>query len=151
MKNNRKIDFGIDVISATNLRKDLSLVIDNVVHEKPVVIKRTRDYVWMMENNFLKKLLEPYMLSAYNEYEEDGSVTVYLKEIDLAENADTKEEAIEKLYSSIVEYSEEYYNDYQVFGEAFNRKSHFPYVIKALILNKDNKIGDMIQWQHGKN
>lgn len=151
MKNSRKIDFGIDVISATNLRKDLSLVIDNVVHEKPVVIKRTRDYVWMMENNFLKKLLEPYMLSAYNEYEEDGSVTVCLKEIDLAENADTKEEAIEKLYSSIVEYSEEYYNDYQVFGEAFNRKGHFPYVIKALILNKENKIGDMIQWQLGKN
>ncbi len=35
----------MNVLSATDVRKNWSLVIDNVVREKPVYVKRTRDNV----------------------------------------------------------------------------------------------------------
>ena len=70
-------------LNATDVRKEWSLVIDNVVREKPQFIRRTRDYMMLADIDFLKILLEPYIFNATILTEDDGSITLELDEIDL--------------------------------------------------------------------
>ena len=57
--------------------------------------------------------------------------------------------AIKKLANAILEYSEDYYKDFAYWSRG-GRKSHVPYVFKALILNDIDKIGGLIKCSNGK-
>ena len=82
--------------------------------------------------------------------EDDGSVTLFLNEIPLVENAATEEEAIEVLANSILEYAVEFYDNFNLWASAPNKKSEIPYVFKALILDDISKIGAVIKCQAGE-
>ena len=141
---------GIKFISATDARRDWSQVFDSVVRDKPQFIRRTRDNVLMANLNFFKDILDVYTFTAQKYIEEDNSITLSLNEIDLLENGATENEAKLKLAADILEYAEEFYNEFNYWSVAPNRKKHIPYVLKALILQDINKIGDLIQCQSGK-
>ena len=53
----------------------------------------------------------------------------WANEIDLVENAETEELAKQQLAESIIEYVEDYYNDFAYWSSASNRVEHMPYVI----------------------
>jgi len=74
-----------------------------------------------------------------------------LNEIDLIENAPTEAEARELLAASIMEYAQDYYNDYNCYSNSPNRKKHIPYVFKALVLDDLKELGESIICQDGKN
>ena len=138
-------------MNATDVRRDWSQVIDNAIREKPQFFKRTRDYMMLSDINFLEELLAIYKFTAEKIIEEDGSVTLSLNEIDLVENAETYEAAKLKLAGSILEYALDYYRKFNYWSSSPNRKSHIPYVFKALVLEDINKIGDLIECQNGEN
>lgn len=139
------------IINATDVRKEWSAVADSVIRDKPAFIKRTRDKMALMNLPMLESLLAPYTFTADMYTEEDGSVTLSLNEIDLVENGRTEKEARHALVSAILEYAEDYYKDFSVWSAAPNRKPHIPYVLKVLILDDIDKIGDLIQCRAGKN
>jgi hypothetical protein len=138
-------------MNATDVRKDWSEVVDKVIREKPQFIKRTRDYLMLSDVNFMESLLDAYHFTAKEETEDDGSITLSLNEIDLVENGKDEKEAKRKLAESILEYSENFYTDFNYWGTAPNRKAHIPYVFKALILGNAAKIGELVTCQSGKN
>ncbi len=82
--------------------------------------------------------------------EDDGSVTLSLNEIDLVENAENEEKARMELAKSILEYAQEYYENYEQYSQSPNRKSHIPYVFQALNLGDPAKIGKNIVFQEGE-
>ncbi|MBQ3968599.1 MAG: hypothetical protein II688_07920, partial [Lachnospiraceae bacterium] len=98
----------------------------------------------------MEELLEGYSYSAVLMKENDGSVTLALNEIDLVENGKDEYDARLKLASAILEYAEDYYSDFSYWGSAPNRKSHIPYVFKALFIGDIQKIGESIRCQVGK-
>lgn len=136
---------------ATAVRKEWSAVCDSVIHEKPKFIKRTRDKMWLSSLDTVDEILQVYQFTATKYVEEDGSVTLSLNEIDLIENGPTEREARLKLGQSVLEYSMDYYNEYEKYSHSSNRKGHIPYIFKALITDDPEKIGEMIQCQNGKN
>ena len=138
-------------INATEARKDWSLLIDQVIREKPRFIKRTRDYMMLSDIRFLEIILSGYVFSADYFQETDGSVTLSLNEIDIVVNGKSEHEAKLKLAQSILEYSEDFYKNFKYWSSAPNRISHIPYVFKALILDDAKKIGDEITCRNGKN
>ncbi len=138
-------------MNATDVRKDWSLVIDSVIREKPQFIKRTRDYMILSDFHLMEMLLSAYTFTVKKYIEDDDSVTLSLNEIDLVENANTEEQAKRKLAESILEYSENFYNDFNYWSTAPNRKTQIPYVFKALIVDDVEKIGELIECQSGKN
>ena len=138
------------IMNATDVRKDWSAVIDNVVRIKPQFFKRTRDCLMLTDVRFLLTMLSAYQFTATIYKEEDNTVTISLNEIDLVENAETEELAKQQLAESIIEYAEDYYNDFAYWSSASNRVEHMPYVIKALILNDAQQIGEQIVCQSGK-
>ena len=136
---------------ATNVRKEWSAVCDSVIHEKPKFIKRTRDKMWLSSLETMKNILDIYQFTAQKWIEEDGTVTLSLNEIDLVENGEDEDAARFKLAQSILEYSVDYYNNYAVYSQSANRKSHIPYIFKALIIDDAKQIGEILQCQDGKN
>lgn len=135
---------------ATNVRKEWSSVCDSVIHDKPKFIKRTRDKMWFSNLDTMAEILQAYHFTAEKYMEEDGSVTLSLNEIDLVENGEDEEDARFKLGKAILEYSSDYYNEYETYSHSPNRKKHIPYIFKALIMDDAKKIGDMLQCQDGK-
>ncbi|MBR4587002.1 MAG: hypothetical protein IKO30_01665 [Lachnospiraceae bacterium] len=140
----------MDYMNATEVRKEWSTVVDATVREKPQFFKRTRDLVFISDFHFMEELLEGYSYSAVLMKEDDGSVTLALNEIDLVENGKDEYDARLKLASAILEYAEDYYSDFSYWGSAPNRKSHIPYVFKALFIGDIQKIGESIRCQVGK-
>lgn len=136
---------------ATTVRKEWSAVCDSVIHNKPKFIKRTRDKMWFSNLETMSEILEAYQFTAKKFIEEDGSVTLSLNEIDLVENGKDEQEARLNLANAILEYSMEYYNEYEMYSHSLNRKKHIPYIFKALIIDNSEKIGEIIQCQDGKN
>lgn len=141
----------IKIISATDARKDWSQLIDTVVHDKPQIISRTRDYVLMTNIHLMTEILSKYKYNATRYLENDNSVTLSLYEMDIAVNGSTEDEARKKLAQDILEYAEEFYDEFHFWSMAPNRKKHVPYVMKALILQDINKIGEEIICHDSKN
>lgn len=137
-------------VNATDVRRDWSLVIDDVVRQKPKFIKRTRDYMILSDLNLFENILDVYKFTAQKFIEDDGSVTLSLNEIDLIENAPTEAEAKIVLAQATLQYAQNYYNEFQQWSAAPNRKSHIPYILKAIIIDDVQKIVDSIQCQPGK-
>jgi hypothetical protein len=136
---------------ASTVRKEWSAVCDSVIREKPKFIKRTRDKMWFSDLNTMSVILDIYSFTAEKFIENDGSITLSLNEIDLIENGKDESEARVNLGNAIIEYSLEYYSNYQLYSHTPNREKHIPYIFKALIMDDPKKIGDIIQCQDGKN
>jgi len=136
-------------INATTARNEWSSLVESVIREKPAIIKRTRDYMFFSNMNVLENILTAYSFNAATLIEDDGSVTISLDEIDLVENGSDIPDAINKLAKAILEYSEDYYNEF-AFWSRGDRKAHIPYVFKALILNDAEKIKGLIKCRRGK-
>lgn len=136
---------------ATNVRKEWSTVCDSVIHNKPKFIKRTRDKMWFSNLETMSEILKAYHFTAEKFLEEDGSVTLSLNEIDLIENGADEETARINMGNAILEYSMDYYNEYELFSHSPNRKNHIPYIFKALIIDNPKEIGELIECQDGKN
>jgi len=129
---------------------DIIKIPDSIINEKPKFIKSTSDYIFLSNLDVLHNLLEQYKFTAEKYIEPDGSVTLSLLEIDLVENGNTESEAIYNMAAGILEYAEDYYNRFDDWYYSTNRKSHFPYVVKALLLSDADKIGRLITCRPGE-
>ena len=136
-------------VNATSVRNEWSSIVDSVIREKPQFIKRTRDYMFLAEISLIENLLSAYNFTADEFIEEDGSVTLSLNEIDLVENGTDEQSARLKLARAILDYSEDFYNEFNLWAAAPNRKPHIPYILKALIINDIGKVGGLIQCRRG--
>lgn len=139
------------IVNATDVRKEWGSFIDSIVREKPKVIKRSRDYIFTASIDMLKEILKPYTFTVEIYKEDDGTVTASLNEIDLVENASCEEEAIEKMAKSLIEYARDYYNEFQYWFSAPNRKSHLPYVLHVLLQDNIEGVKRLIRCLPGKN
>ncbi|NCB42576.1 MAG: hypothetical protein EOM59_08145 [Clostridia bacterium] len=136
--------------NATEVRRNWSKVTDHVIREKPQFIKRTRDCMVLTDVKLFENLLTIYRMTADKFVEDDNSITLSLRELDLAENASTEAEARRLLGQSVLDYAEDFYVEFALWSAAPNRKSHIPYVLKALIINDATKIGEAIECRAGK-
>ena len=136
-------------LNSTHVRNDWSAVVDDAIREKPQFIKRTRDQMILADINLFSEILSVYTFSAKIFTEKNGTVTLSLNELDLVENGKNNKDALNKMAASILEYAEDYYSDFQFWSRG-NRSTHKPYVLKALILNDINKIGESIICHRGE-
>ena len=139
----------MNVLQATQARKEWSATLDTVTREKPLIIKRTRDSIFLSNITVIDELVSLYKYHATVYIEDNGSTTLSLDEIDLVENAPTEYEAIQKMASAILEYAEDFYDNYTYWSRG-NRRVHIPYVFKALLLGDSEKIGEFIVCHPGK-
>ena len=137
-------------LSASDVRKDWSKVIDSVVHVRPAFIKRTRDRMVLCSNDTVRQLVYGTPIAAHSFIEDDGSVTISMDNVDLAVNGANFQDAKSKLIDDLIEYAEEYYQNFELYSRASNRKEHLSLVMKVLTAASKEELEDAVQCQDGK-
>lgn len=130
--------------NASEIRKNWSITIDSVVHNRPAFINRTHDYVTMMSSDMVAELLRDYKYHVTLENESDGSVTGYVTELELVENAPTKKACLSGIIEAMKDYALDYYQEFNYWSKAPNRASHLPYVLKLLICDDQMIMEDLV-------
>ncbi len=125
------------VLKASDVRKEWSKFIDEVKWVKPALVKRNRDIIAVMSIDLLEFILKEYKFAVEVKQEEDGSYTGILNEMDLMANAVDMESLKLELVKELLEYSEEYMNEFSLYYNSPNRKNHFPYVYRAILASGD--------------
>jgi len=123
-----------------------NVIIDNSIRKKFQLININGYDLVLVHKKLIKEILEPYKFIAKKITEDDGSITLSLENIDLIENAPTLSEAKMKLAEAIKEYSYDFFNDFEFWGAAPNRKGHIPYLLKAALAESINEINNSIEF-----
>ena len=114
---------------------------DDVTWVKPAFIRRNRDMVAVLSCELLEFILKEYRLTVAVAQEEDGSYTGIFNEMDLIANAKDIASLETELAKELLDYSEEYINEFRLYYNSPNRKNHFPYVYRAILaLNDIDKV-----------
>lgn len=137
-------------ISASNVRKDWSRVMDSVIRTRPAFIKRTRDRMVLCSVDTVQQLVKDTPISATKYVEEDGSITLSLDDVDIAVCEPDFASAKRALVHDLVEYAEEYYAEYDLYSRSPNRKNHLPLVMKVLTAKSEKELEDLVQCRNGK-
>ena len=137
-------------INATKVRNEWSSISESVIRDKPALIKKTRDFMFLSDIKTMEQILSTYRFTADEYIEDDGSVTLSLNEIDIIENGKNRQDALEKLSNAILDYSIDFYNEFSYWARG-SRRLHIPFIFKALFINDTSKIGDLILCRRGKN
>ncbi len=136
--------------NASDIRKNWSVTIDSVVHDRPAFISRTHDYLALLDSKLLSEILKGYKYHIRLDKEDDESYTGYVEELELVENSPTKEECLKSMVSAMKDYAVDYYAEFNYWSKAPNRAPHIPYVIKLLVSSDEMIMEDMI-CQDGEN
>lgn len=137
-------------IPSSDVRKEWSSVMDTVIREKPVFIKRTRDHMMLSDTGTIWQLISGVKFIADMYREDDGSVTLSARDMDIAVNGADEAAARRALVRDITEYAEEYYQDFERYSAAPNRQGHLPYVIKALVARSPEELEGEVVCRTGK-
>ena len=127
------------ILKSTEVRKEWSRFIDDVTRDRPALIKRNRDLVAVLSLELLDSILSKYKLTVEVEKEKDGSYSGVFNEMDLMANARDINSLEEKLANELIEYSEEYMDEFKVHYYSPNRKNHFPYVYRTSLQSGDTE------------
>lgn len=130
----------------TEARNQFSTLYDSVFNSfNPTIINRKQtEQVALLRVDLLKMVLEDYKLSPEIIQEDDGSITLALDSLDLYANNSTLDLATKDLVDDLKIYSQDYMDRSQLFLQAPNRKSHFPYILKFLLCNNDQEIYELL-------
>jgi len=135
---------------ATNVRKNWSKVMDSVIRERPALIRRTRDNIWMIDADMFSLMLSDFNFTATKFVEPDNTVTLSLNEMDLICNGANEADAKIEMANCILEYAEEYYDNFYLYSKDNIRQKHIPYVLRALTMTPE-EIGEILVCQDGRN
>lgn len=127
------------VLKASDVRREWSKFIDEVKWIKPALVKRNRDIIAVLSFDLLEFILKEYKLTVEVKKEGDGSYTGVLNEMDLMVNAGDIESLELEMANELLEYSEEYMNEFAFYYGSPNRKNHFPYVYRSILASDDIK------------
>lgn len=131
------------LMKSADVRKNWSETINSVIRKRPMFFQRNKDKLTFMSLDQLQLILEPFKLTMKIMEEDDGSSTGVIEELDLLDNAMTVSELKVKLINDLLEYSEEYMNEFQKYYHSVNRRNHFPYVYK--VLANEDRVMDVIE------
>jgi len=119
---------------ATEVRAHMSSFMDTVVREKPQAIRRNRDIIIATSHEQMRFFLSVYTFNFEYEQDEDGRFAGSMKEIDfIVADGATLEELRLHLAQQLIDYAQDYFQDYVRYSHAPNTRPHAPYVLRVLL------------------
>lgn len=137
----------LDELQFTDARKEFTSMYNEVFNSyKPMIIKRKQaEEVLLLRTDLQKMLLSKFTLKPEILHEEDGSVTLALDILEMYVNNETLEKARIDLIQDLKNYAQDYIDRSQLFLNAPNRRSHFPYVLRILLCDNDEEIRNLLE------
>lgn len=137
-------------LNLTEARKEFSSLYDEVFNSyKPAIIKRKKtEEVLVLRVDQQKLLLSNYSLKPEIITEEDGSITLALDQLEIYANGSNLSEAVNDLVNDLKIYASDYIQRSQLFLNAPNRKSHFPFILRVLLCDSDDEIRKLLEFDN---
>lgn len=134
-------------LSFTEARKEFtSLYNEAFNNSRTVIIKRKKtERVALLRADLLKYILSEFALKPEVLNESDGSVTIALDQLELYANGETLEQAMDALVQDMKFYALDYMQRSQLFLNAPNRLSHFPYLLRILLCDSDEEVRRLLE------
>ena len=132
------------LLNATDVRKDWGHFIDTVVRVRPQFVKRNRDTFVAVASEHLKVLLASCRFKLEVIQEENGSYSGSVDVLDMVANAPSLETLKEALAKEMVEYANEYENEFALYFNVPNRRAHAPYVLNILLQDTVSDVAALI-------
>ncbi len=134
------------VLNSTDVRANFGEFIDNVVRQRPQVVKRNRDTIVALSQQNLKDLLSVYRFTVDVERDEDGRYVGNLDQIDdIVADGETMEEMYVNLARYLIEYGQDYYSDFNRYYNSPNRRSHAYYALRVLLEDNFETVVGMLR------
>ncbi|HBQ87363.1 MAG TPA: hypothetical protein DD811_12930 [Syntrophomonas sp.] len=133
----------MQVLNASEVSNNFNSFVDKVIIEKPVVFKQNRDFIIAMSKDlvmsvFADKTFIPVLV------EEEGIITATLKDFDFVIQGRSQDEVKTKLTVELIDYTQDYFNDFQLYYYSPNRQKHFPYIVKVLLSDSFKQVEDLL-------
>lgn len=134
-------------LNITDARKKLSNLFDQVYNAyQPIIIKRKQtENILVLRADLQKALLSQFSLKPKILYEEDGSITLSLDSLDIYVNGENLNDAVDQLINELKIYAQDYVQRSQLFLNAPNRRSHFPYILRILLTENDQELRYLLE------
>ncbi|OYD07124.1 hypothetical protein [Paludifilum halophilum] len=136
----------MQIVNATDVRREWGRFIDDVVRERPKAIQRNRDRILALSMAHAQELLKDIRFRLEYEQEPDGSVSGSLEGFDLVDHAPTVEALRESLADQLIEYAERYLEEFNLYFNAPNRRTHFPYVLRVQLAENKDEVTGLIEY-----
>ena len=137
-------------VNATDVRKNWSTYLDSV-RNKPVFIKRTHDFSVLMDIKSLKLVLSYVPITYSKVTDKDGSIVISSNDMDIISTGKNDKEALSNFTNDLIEYAQEFYDEFEFWSSAPNRAKHIPMVLKILTADNSQEVEDMLVCQNGQN
>ncbi|GAB2571738.1 hypothetical protein [Gracilibacillus alcaliphilus] len=82
--------------------------------------------------------------------ESDGTITLSIRDFDIVANGETEEEAVTDLAEFLIDYAEDYLNDYSLYSRSPNRRSHLPFIMNIFLQDDVEGVKQLITCLHGE-
>ncbi len=138
------------VLNASDVRQHWSQFNDDVVREGPRFVKRNRDEWAALSSEHLKAAFATFIFEATIIQEDDGTCTASLVDFDIVENSDTEEEALELVADELIEYANEYQDNFNLYFHSPNRHDQFPYIMNVLVQENQEDVKGLIKCLAGE-
>jgi antitoxin YefM len=137
----------LEELQFTEARKEFTAMYNHVFNEyTPMIVKRKQtEEIMVLRTDLQKMLLSQYSLKPEITSEDDGSTTMTLDQLDIYANAESVETATTQLIEDLKIYAQDFINRSQLFINAPNRRSHFPFVLRILLADNDEEIRSMLE------
>jgi hypothetical protein len=133
----------MQVLSANDVNNDFARFVDKVIIEKPMVFKQNQNYVLSMSRELVMSVFaDKTFIPLFTE--EEGIITATLKDFDLVVQGRSRDEVMTKLTVELIDYTQDYFNDFQLYYYSPNRQKHFPYIIKVLLSDSFKQVEDLL-------
>lgn len=136
--------FKMLAVNSTDVRKDFGRYIDEIVRNRPIFIKRSRDYFMGISIDMAKELVKDVVFTADKYIEGDGSITLSLHDFDIAVNEENEDLAVDSLINDLREYALEYYEDIEFWRSDINRRKQLKKILKVLLTDNNEELKESI-------
>ena len=133
------------VLRSTNFtaaRNNFSPLFDQaVVAELPVMIVRGhREHGMLISRDALRRLLAPFRFHVDVLPEDDGSVTLWQRELDVGGNGPTLQAARSELLSAIGDYVRDYWQQFALYRHLPDMAAKEPYVLRLSLVETEPEL-----------
>ncbi|HEU4965431.1 MAG TPA: hypothetical protein VFV52_16525, partial [Bacilli bacterium] len=113
-----------NIHQATDVQQNFEAILHQVLHNQPAMVQQNQTFLAFLSLDHLMTLLNSYRLHVEYEQEDDGTYSGSFVEIDLVANAETVDALKLKLTEYLLDYAQDYMNEFSPFYNAPNRRPH---------------------------
>lgn len=135
-------------INVTDARKDMSTFFDNVIHEKPIILKKRKYEAVLIEKSLLDVFLSAQKIVVKTVVSEAHKVVLSASMFDIIAEGETRVEAIDKLCENLFKYAHDVYNNFMFYYYGQNIKDKLGYIFHILLCEDNQQLIDIMDFQN---